>query len=89
MNMNRHDYEMVKGILDRAEKLWDCKKSSLMMDLEFINETIPLDFEKLLRSDIPDFSHDIGGFYQNFNRYSREMENLFIPRCAKQGKSIQ
>jgi hypothetical protein len=59
------------------------KKLSVMMDLEFVDEVIPLDFDRLLASSASDFGHDMAGIYQNWNRQAKEMENCFVPRCAK------
>jgi len=58
------------------------EKIDLMMDLEYTNKVIPLDFAKFLEFSDGDFSHDICGILLNFNRETREMDNCFVPRCA-------
>jgi hypothetical protein len=58
-------------------------KLSVMMDLEYVDAIIPLDFDRLLAFDEGNFGHDINGIYQNFNRATKEMENCFCPRSAK------
>ena len=84
--MDKQDYLTTLKILDRAiseDIITPSLKAGLMMDLEFVNDIIPLDLEKLLNFDVFDLHHDIVGIYQNFNRKSKEMKNLFVPRCAK------
>ena len=79
--MNKQDYSNIKAILDRGAGLYD--RMSMMMDLEYVNDEIPLDFNKLLHFSEADFRHDIIGIYNNFSRNERKMLNLFVPRCAK------
>jgi hypothetical protein len=82
--MQRHDYEMIKVILDKADNHgWGYNRTSLMMDLEFINDSIPLDFEKLARFNTFDFAHDIHGIYRNFNRVTKEMDNWVFSRDSQ------
>ena len=56
----------------------------MMMDVEYTHAEIPLDLEKFLASGDGDFNHDISGIYANFNRTTRQMDNCFLPRCAKE-----
>lgn len=79
----KSDYAVVKKILDRSYELNGFAGISLMMDLEFCNETVPLDFEKLLAFKDADFRHDILGIYHNFDRVTKTLGNCFLPRCAK------
>ena len=57
---------------------------TLLMDLEFANEEMPIDFNALLNADSANFAHDIVGIQMNFNRRTKKMDNLFVPRYAKQ-----
>lgn len=43
----------------------------------------PLDFEKLLAADRFNFLHDICGIRRHLNRITGELENCFLPRCAR------
>jgi len=56
---------------------------SAMMDLEYINDTIPLDFDRLQNCDANTFLHDVIGIRNNWNRETKQMDNCFLPRCAK------
>lgn len=81
----RPDYRTISLIADKAIKnnlnLHD-DKLSLMMDIEYTNEVIPLDLEALLSTDDSNFAHDIIGIQQNFNRTTKQMDNCFLPRFA-------
>lgn len=85
--MNKEDRTIV-DITERAEKLGILAKDkfSLKMDLFYTNEEIPLDFERLLNADNFNFSHDIVGIQNNFNRKTLSMDNFFLPRFAKPSK---
>lgn len=88
--MDRHDIETMSQIADRAlakmkivHKVGKFKKIDLMMDLEYTNDDIKLDFDKFLAFDDFNFFHDMFGIVQNFNRETLQMDNCFVPRCAK------
>jgi len=85
--MTHQDYENLKKILDRASDfnpVFKTDRTGLMMDLEFTNETIPLDFERLANADDGNFIHDVAGIYKHFDRATKTMGDLFVPRYAKQ-----
>lgn len=88
--MNRHQIDTMSKIADRGlialGKHSTCKvrKLDLMMDLEYTNDVIPLDLDQFLAFDNGNFNHDISGIYVNFNRETLQMDNCFMPRCAKQ-----
>jgi hypothetical protein len=84
--MIRQDYENLSKILDRASEIspiWKEGRIGLMMDIEFTNDIIPLDFEKFANADEGNFIHDVAGIYQYFNRATKRMDGLFVPRFAK------
>ena len=84
--MTKNEFKTMFEVLDRVCELSDWIKMDrigFMMDLEFANDEIPLDFKKLLNFDRFDFWHDISGIYNNFNRQTKKMDNCFLPRCAK------
>lgn len=58
------------------------KKISVMMDLEFIHEIMPLNLDQLLSFDDENFAHDITGIYAHWNRATKTMDDFFSPRCA-------
>lgn len=74
---------LILKILDRAEYL-DLKfdRSTLFMDLRFVDEKIGLRLEDFLNSSDESFAHDIYGIQNNFNRETKEMDNFFLPRFA-------
>lgn len=53
------------------------------MDLKYTAEEIPMDFQALLEADDLNFSHDIVGIQNNFNRQTKKMDNFFLPRYAQ------
>lgn len=85
--MNRADIERIARIAERGVLFLNdagaaVSRLDVMMDLEFCNDDIPLDFEKLAAFDDGDFGHDIGGIYRHFNRQTKKLEDCFVPRCA-------
>lgn len=56
-----------------------------MMDLDAVNETIPLDFERLALADDFNFAHDVFGIMNHLNRTTDKLENFFLPRFMKRG----
>ena len=56
---------------------------SAMMDLDYINDIIPLDFDRLQNCDNNTFLHDVIGIRNNWNRQTKQMDNCFLPKCAK------
>ena len=53
------------------------------MDLEIATKEFNLDLDKLLNAPDLDFSHDISGIQNNINRETKEFENEFLPRYAR------
>jgi hypothetical protein len=43
----------------------------------------PINFQKLLDAPAFDFAHDIYGIRRHINRETGQLENCFVPRCAK------
>ena len=58
-------------------------KLDVLMDLEFVNDVCPLDFDKLLAFDDGDFLHDMGGIYRHFDRMTKQLTDCFSPRASK------
>ena len=92
----KQDFELMSQIADCALRLYaqynrSCDddtrfiyddKLTVMMDLEYANDGIPLDLDKFLSFDRGDFAHDMFGIRRHLNRESKELENSFVPRCA-------
>lgn len=79
---------LMKDILDRAERLnlvqeTESSRMTLLMDIDFTDEIIPLDLDQLSQMDDANFAHDITGIQYNFNRVTKQMDDCFLPRCAK------
>lgn len=57
---------------------------SLEMDLTATNANgCPLNFDALLTFDDFNFSHDIEGIMKHLDRRTGELQNYFLPRCAR------
>ena len=79
----KEEYEKISAICKRAD---DVKRfgMDLQMDMAATHcNGCPLDLEKLLNAPEFDFYHDIYGIINNLNRNTGELENCFLPRCAK------
>jgi hypothetical protein len=59
-------------------------KQGLEMDLLAVHANgCPLDFEYLFSSDKFSFIHDIYGIQRHIDRETGQLQNNFVPRCAK------
>lgn len=68
--------------LGLAKNHWD-----LHMDLCAAHANgCPIDFQKLLDADDATFGHDVLGVRKYINRQTGELEECFVPRCAKREK---
>ena len=87
-DMTKDDIERIARIAERGVKLFAehgvaVKRLDVMMDLEYCNDDIPLDFERLQGFDEGNFGHDMSGIRRYFNRETLKLEDGFVPRCAK------
>ena len=87
-DMTKDDIERIARIAKRGVKILNeagavVGRLDVMMDLEYCNDDVPLDFQKLQGFDDGDFGHDISGIYKHFNRHTKKLEDCFVPRCAK------
>lgn len=80
-------FEKIVEIAKRAEGkgLLAFDRMSLIMDLQHTDEEFNLRLDEFLNADDFNFAHDIVGIQNNFNRKTKQMDNLFVPRYA--GKS--
>ena len=82
----RDEIETVRKIVRRAAVALPSKDEalSLSMDLEAVHGNgCPLDFDRLLAFDDFNFAHDMQGIRRHLNRQTGELEDCFVPRCAK------
>lgn len=57
---------------------------SIKMDINACHcNGCPLDLEKLLAFDDANFFHDLYGIRRHINRKTGQLEDCFLPRCAK------
>ena len=81
--MNRNDITIISKIADRFIKaLPQTEKMSLVMDIDYAHQDIPLKLQELLEADDNNFYHDVGGIRRNLNRVTKKIENCFVPRYA-------
>lgn len=83
--MSKKDYEAIDKIADRAQSLAGVyvDRMTLAMDLEVCNMTCPIDLDALLAFDEFNLAHDVFGITNHLNRETGELEDCFVPRCAK------
>ena len=83
--MTKEEKLLIADIAKRADEkgllLFD--RLSLIMDIENVHKEIGLRLTDLLNADDENFAHDIVGIQQNFDRASKKLTNLFLPRFAK------
>jgi hypothetical protein len=84
----KEDIASVGKIIIRATSLGFLsskrQREDLQMDLLATHANgCPLDFEKLLRADDFNFSHDIHGIQRHLSRSTGKLGGCFLPRCAK------
>jgi hypothetical protein len=80
----KEEYALISKIIERTKNMdSSIFESDLGMDLAAVNSICSLDFEKLLDFHKSDFMHDIYGIRKNINRETGELQNCFLPRCAK------
>lgn len=82
------ELDLIKKIVERFGKQSSINYSviDMVMDLDACHSNgCPLDFQKLLEAPDFDFIHDVLGIRRHINHRTGEIENCFLPRCAKQG----
>lgn len=83
-DLTRKDADLIGAICDRALAFtgFKSKRLDLFMDLDYANQDIQMDLQKLLDFDDGNFMHDVTGIVCNFNRQTYTMDNFFVPRCS-------
>lgn len=84
----RETMQTISDIADRALAVLSAygiraQKIDLFMDLDYVNDVCPLDFDRLLAFDDENFAHDITGIYKHFDRATKTLKDCFVPRCSK------
>ncbi len=76
---------LIERAVLRARTLGDQRASiEISMDLSATNANgCPLDFDKLLAFDDFSFLHDIYGIARHLDRESGQLNDCFLPRCAR------
>lgn len=83
------NFSMVVAACKRAEALEDqsglprTNRMTRVMDLEFADRCIPMDWEALLGADDYTFAHDVFGITRHMDRAGKVLADGFVPRCAK------
>ena len=85
----KEDFLLISDLADRALALFERigqpqQKIDVMMDIENTHKIIPLKLVQLTFAPETDFVHDMVGIYNNFNRRTKQMDNCFSPRYARQ-----
>lgn len=78
--------EAVKVIIDRmiGQGFITVDPMDIHMDLSATHYNCPLDLIKMSQADDFNMIHDVTGIARHLNRKTGELENCFLPRCAKQ-----
>ena len=91
--MNTDYFDLLTLIADRLEKLLSVEslehygRQSFIMDLDSVeqDESIEMDWDKLINFDNSNFLHDTCGIIRHMDRTSfpGKLTDCFLPRCAK------
>lgn len=86
MNCTKQEFELIVKICERAEemKIAPAERMTLIMDLDNTHRSVGLNLEGLLAADDLNFAHDIVGIQNHINRETKELEDFFVPRYARQ-----
>ena len=83
-DITTEEMRKVTAIVDRAEKRINQNKRALVMDIVATHANgCPLDLNKLLNAKAFDFFHDIYGIIKHIDRHTGELQDCFLPRCAR------
>ena len=82
------DIRVLARVAERAEAmeqelgLPSTNRMTRLMDLDYANRSVPIDFDALIASDNQTFAHDVFGITQHMNRSTKVLGNCFVPRTA-------
>ena len=84
------DAKLIAAITTRAiiaarEANWKYDRLDCTMDLTACHANCCLDLNKLLQAPDFDFAHDVCGIYRHLDRRTGQLQDCFVPRCAKKG----
>jgi hypothetical protein len=95
-DVTRDELNLIVKVCARAEELmaelvspqagshFDYRRSDMLMDLQATHANgCRLDFNALLGFRDADFAHDIFGIRRHINRETGQLEDCFVPRCAR------
>lgn len=84
-NATREEHKLMHDIGLRAlGMIPELRMVEIMMDLEACHcNGCPLDLERLRTFPDLDFAHDVFGIRRHINRTTGQLEDCFLPRCAK------
>jgi len=78
------DMRVIGVIVDRAQESGiERDRLDLLMDLQVVHNTCPLDLAGLVNAKNTDFLHDVYGIINNLNRETGQLENCFLPRFSR------
>lgn len=90
---SREDAESHQAICRRFEEYCETKgidvtrqygdRLSRLMDLAAVTETMDVDWEGLLSTDVSNFFHDVSGIHYHMDRSVGELGDCFVPRFAR------
>ena len=89
MTTTMQKIERIAGYVMACAKDYDLKinKGTVIMDLSACHSKCELDFDKLATFDDPNLLHDVLGINKHLNRETYELENCFLPRCARKERN--
>ena len=86
-DISEKDLDLIDNIVERIESNTSLHfkptRMTMIMDLNAVHSSSPLDLDGLLNSEPFDFYHDICGIINNINRTNGKLENCFVPRYSK------
>ena len=86
--ISANDHAAIIEIVERAGNLADAmgvpfQGLTTFMDLSATQNSTPMRLQDLLAFDDVDFAHDVWGIARHINRKTGDLEDCFLPRCAR------
>lgn len=78
--------QLIAAIAKRAESECKFPRIVAILDVDYADQDVGLDLDKLLAFDAFNFAHDIFGINKHMNHQTFKLDNCFLPRSTRPSK---